>query len=388
MPKLRGRCLCLLAALAIAIPVAAQETIADYIKIAEQKTQAKDLDGAVAIYDAILKQLPTELIELYYTRAMLHERQMHFTRALADYDSILKLDSPDPSKAVMNRPRIHAARADTRALLQDFKGAVADYTVALAADPAVSGIKDYDRRKMLKDRAEARTYDGDAKGAIADYYAALAMDPNDSFALSDRASVKRGIRDYDGAIADYSASIAKSEKPSSITYQERGVTRFGKGDFVEALADFQKDVSVGLSTDMEVYKSPILHGSHLLIWILRARLEGKPKADAELAAYLAAARPQKEPDVHFDLANYFMGKAPESQALATAKAFDAKDEDGGQAFQSIALYHIGMKRLIDGDVAGARENLRAVASFEQSMQYMSELAEAELTRLPAPAPAK
>lgn len=363
----------------------AQETVADYVKIAEQKAAALDFDGALAIYDEILKQYPTDFISLYLDRASIRERAMDFRGAVADYDMILKLDSTDPAKALMIRPRIFAERGKAKSLMGDYAGAIVDYTAALSADPKISNYKPYDLRTLHKDRAEAREYNGDIKGAIQDYDAALALDPDSSFLLSDRAALKRRLRDYDGAIADYSSSIAKAKEPSSITYQERGVARLCKGDIEGALTDFEKDASLSLLLDAQVYHSPIVHGTHLLIWALRARLQGREKADAELSAYLASARRSGDPDTNFDIANYFLGKAPESLLLDSAKALDAKS-DGGGAFKSVAYYHIGMKRLVEGDLAGAQSNFDAVLMLGESMQYMQELARSEAARLAGPKP--
>ena len=106
-----------------------------------------------------------------------------------------------------------------------------------------------------------------------------------------------------------------------------------------------------------------------------------------MSAYLATARRDGDPDTNFDIANYFLGKAPESLLLDSAKAFDAKSEDGGQSFQSVALYHIGMKQLVDGDLAGAQANFKKVVSSDGSMQYMKELARAEADRIAAKKPA-
>jgi tetratricopeptide (TPR) repeat protein len=385
MTRLAARPLGLYAALAIAFaaPCSAQETVADYVKIAEQKAGRQDLDGALAIYDEILKQFPKEFISLYAERASVRERALDFPGAIADYDQVLKLDSPDPAKAQMIRPRILAERGKLKSMVEDYAGAIADYTAALSADPAIAKYKPYDLSSLHKDRAEAREFSGDLKGAVHDYDAALALDANNSFLLSDRAALKRQLRDYNGAIADYSASIAKADKPSSITYQQRGVTRFCKGDLEGALADLEKDASLSLVTDGEVYHSPIVHETNLLIWALRARLQGREKADAELSSYLASAKHSGSPDTNFDIAEYFLDKAPESKLLDNARASAGKADDGG-AFKSVALYHIGMKRLVDGDLAGAQANFSAVLKLSESMQYMDELARSELARTAAP----
>lgn len=328
----------LLAAVLAAPPaVRAQETIADAIDLAREKTVKFDLTGALALYDAILKQFPKELPEIYVKRASLLE------------------------------------------MMGDSKGAIADYTKALALDSGDSKKMQWNRAHIYRDRAWSKEFSGDLKGAIADYSRAIVLDPKNSFFYSQRAGVKVDLDDYAGALADYSTAIRIADKPGELDYERRGIVRICMRDFPNALGDLEQAAKMDRETD---YYKPTVGDQNLLIWLTQVRLDKKEDADKELTAVVAAVKDDRDIDLNRDIARYYLGQAEDSVVFASAEALDKRsDKAGSESFHSVAYYFVGMKQLLDGHKTEALDNFRKSLNSRTQMEHMRELAQVEATAL-------
>jgi tetratricopeptide (TPR) repeat protein len=328
----------LLAAVLAAPPaVRAQETIADAIDLAHEKTLKFDLTGALALYDAILKQLPKELPEIYVKRASL------------------------------------------LVMMGDPKGAIADYTKALALDWDDPKKTQWNHAHIYRDRAWSKESSGDLKGAIADYSRAIVLDPKNSYFYSDRAGVKVDLDDYAGALADYSTTIRIANKPGELDYERRGIVRICMRDFPNALGDLEQAAKMDREGD---YYKPTVGAQNLLIWLTQVRLDKKVDADKELTAVVAAVKDDRDIYLNRDIARYYLGQAEDSVVFASAEALDKRsDKAGSESFHSVAYYFVGMKQLLDGHKTEALDNFRKSLNSRTKMEYMRELAQVEATAL-------
>jgi len=122
--------------------------------------------------------------------------------------------------------------------LANYSAAVSDFTKGLSINP-----KDAD---ALYWRAAANYQLGDAVDTISDTNAAIQLDPKraDFFIL--RGKALRSLELYDQAIKNFDQSLVLDEH-SNVALRERGIARYGKGDYVAAKADFDTALSIAPS---------------------------------------------------------------------------------------------------------------------------------------------
>jgi len=200
-------------------------------------------------------------------------------------------------------------------------------------------------------------------GAIADLTNVIEQNPEDITALSDRASAKLVLNDENGANADYN-QILELDPKNFATYRDRGVAREIQGDFNGALTDFNQAVT--LRPNGSTNPLPHLYRLTLLL-----RLGRPPENLAKEVAGL------KEGWSKMD-GQYLTGSLSEADYLATA----AKGSEAAvRQQQDEAFYYIGMKRLISGDLAGARDFFQKCLATGDSDANDYLLAQGELARL-------
>ena len=132
-------------------------------------------------------------------------------------------------------------RLDQARTLRD--SAIADFTAAIAAKPSDANL--------FVARGEDYHLNGQYDLAIADFDAALKLN-NAAVTLLQRASSLRAKGDYDRAIADYTAAIDLNSKEAGLEgweiYNERGYAQFLAARYDNAAADFDKALTLGLSS--------------------------------------------------------------------------------------------------------------------------------------------
>ncbi|TYO89095.1 hypothetical protein [Oceanicella actignis] len=117
-------------------------------------------------------------------------------QALASLAAALDLAPGDPA--------LLAARAQARAMTQDWAGARADLDAALRAAPGAPAL--------LVARAQARAALGDAAGALADAEAALAAAPEDAQAWLEAGRALEALGRRDAARERYLGAIARDRQ--------------------------------------------------------------------------------------------------------------------------------------------------------------------------------
>lgn len=317
-----------------------------YVIRAGVRMTQNDLAGALADTDKAITLRPT-FAGAFIQRGMIRRQQSDYAAALADLNRAIALD-PKLSGAFYNRGLVHDTRRDWRAAIADYdeaiklspsmfaalnargysrqqinahSGAIADFTAALKLSETFT-VARFNRAVSLR-------ASGDLAGALTDLDRVLEQSPNYTGARTNRACVRDALGDHDGAAADYDAEIARTSGPAAFT--------------------------------------------RLFRWINHRRLDpGAPAADFARAV-------ASWPDNWEKTAGRFLlGEITEEAFLAESQA-TAGNTPGTRTTDS--CYLAGVKRLLDGDAAGAGPLFQRSISANMRVRFAHTLARAELARL-------
>jgi len=196
----------------------------------------------------------------------------------------------------------------------------------------------YARRSYLEQ------HNCDLDRALADCNKAIEIKPDVTEIYAFRGVLKRYNGDLDGAMADFNNVIALNPK-DTLAYAGRGEVYYDLQKFTDALADFRK--SCELNSDVQIQD-----GSHINIWLVRARLGEQDAATKELQTYLDN-RKKGTPDVWpLKVGSFLAGQLTESELFKAAENADKQTSDE----QHCEAYLIaGSKRLIEGDKTSASD---------------------------------
>jgi lipoprotein NlpI len=229
--------------------------------------------------------------------------------------------------------------------------------------------------RELADRAKAeqsfesgatKSSNGDKAGAIADYTRAITLDPKNVNAYNNRGTEKQNAGDIAGALADFSRAIEINPREPD-PYYNRGAIYFLKHDWKKALSDLLRHDEL----NQEDEDAPPL------IWAAQARLGEKEAADRGLSSFVAD-HPKQAGSFYTEIGNFLLGKMSEKDLLAAA---DSLEEKKGTEPQCEAWYYAGLKRLLNGDRAGAAEAFRKAVATDEKTTNEYDFAEAELKDL-------
>jgi lipoprotein NlpI len=189
------------------------------------------------------------------------------------------------------------------------------------------------------------------KGAVTVFSEALMLDSRNVEAYARRAYARLDLKDYPGAIADADRAIA-IDPHYALGYGARGLAREWTHDNPGALADY--DQAVGLQPDIAAYHA------------IRARLRIESNdingalSDADRAIEL---HPQNA------LAYYYRGVALRRQGEAhDAVASFARVLEINPHYIG-ALFERGVAKYVDGDLEGAKSDLRTEQGDEVDAAY-------------------
>jgi tetratricopeptide (TPR) repeat protein len=263
-----------------------------------------------------------------------------FTQALAAGD----LSPADQLVARKGRGSIYTAKSmiadafqkrDDARRLRD--NAIDDFTAALSSKT--------DDDELYSARAQTLYLSGQYDKAVADLDAALKL--KDSLnTLMQRAASYRAKGDYDRAVADFTAAAAKDPKTADIDgwepYNERGYTQFLAARYAEAATDFDKALSLGLST----HTGDVLWLPYQAAWLHIARAKAGQNDAEELARYGAKMDLKSWPGT---LVAYFMGQLKADQVSPPS----SHGAMMGRARECNLSFFTGEDALIKGNAAEA-----------------------------------
>jgi tetratricopeptide (TPR) repeat protein len=221
--------------------------------------------------------------------------------------------------------------------------AIADFTAALRLKAADSSL--------YVARGQDHQMNGQYDQAIADFDAALKLN-NSPVILVQRAASQRAKGDYDRAVADYTAALAIDAKDADLDGweipNERGYTQFLAGRYAAAAADFDKALTIGLTT----HADDVLWLPYQAAWLHIARAKGGENDAEELARNAGKINLKAWPGT---LIAFFLGQTKLDDATAPSNHGAM-----GRARACNQSFFAGEHALIKGDGAeAARLFLRA-----------------------------
>jgi lipoprotein NlpI len=212
---------------------------------------------------------------------------------------------------------------------------------------------------------------GDAKAALEDFDDAIELGAKDASTHFYRANLRADTGDLDGAIADYTSAL-QAEPGNALHYFNRGIARYLRKDWKEALKDFDTAAR---------QPQPQPYG-WLYAYLLQVRL-GKDGARAGLRAAVAGLAEPRPGEWFLALAGFLLGDIDEAALLAAAGKGSVST---GRDQECEAWYFAGMARLLGGQRAEAADCFRLGIAMGRSHLAEHSFAKAELEALEARPP--
>ena len=240
-------------------------TAADYYERALTSSQEGDDKGAIADLNRAIRSDPRMAIA-YFLRGDIKRSCGDAQSAVADFTIGIKLDP----KCVP----AYVCRGNARRNLGDTKGAIADCNRALKLDAnnvsayiglgmarsqngTDSAINDFNKAIQLDPKSSeayfgrgvVRADKGETKEAISDFTKAIKLNPQHGMAYMLRGEAYRVHSKTDKAIADFTKAIEMGVPNWAHAYGNRGSERAKKGDYVNALKDFDTAIDAAIEFD-------------------------------------------------------------------------------------------------------------------------------------------
>jgi len=240
-------------------------TAADYYERALTRSQEGDDKGAIADLNRAISSDPRMAIA-YFLRGDIKRSGGDAQSAVADFTIGIKLNPKCPPAYV--------CRGNARRNLGDTKGAIADCNRAIKLDAnnasayiglgmarsqngTDSAINDFNKAIQLDPKSSeayfgrgvVRADKGETKEAISDFTKAIKLNPQHGMAYMLRGEAYRVHSKTDKAIADFTKAIEMGVPNWAHAYGNRGSERAKKGDYVNALADFDAAIDAAIELD-------------------------------------------------------------------------------------------------------------------------------------------
>lgn len=200
--------------------LAVAATVTDDLARGNAALEAKDFDGARAIYDGILQVAPENVAALVGRGRAFREKD-DYEHALADYTEALRRD-PKSKHALWYRHHLYTFQ-------DDYQKALVDISALLELEP----------QNVIDLRQRARTYRRlkNFALALADVERAIAVKSDDPANFEERATIFESAGSYVEAVDDLSTALRLKENcPAYFTERGRAYQQLGRDK--EALDDF------------------------------------------------------------------------------------------------------------------------------------------------------
>ncbi len=186
---------------------------------------------------------------------------------------------------------------------------------------------------------------GDRARALVDFTGALELEPDSISGLQSRGFVRFADGDTDGALEDYDRAIALDPGDPGLR-QNRAHARYALERWDGASEDFRA---------MEADAPDEVQEATIYLWLIEVRRGRRNEATAALEEKLARL---EEPTYYSAVADLFLGRTTAAEFLVTDP--DASEEEL-RLMKCLDHFFTGTERLLDEDLAGAREH------YEESM---------------------
>jgi Tfp pilus assembly protein PilF len=288
---------------------------------------------------------------IYVQRGSARWKKQDFDGALADLTRALELD-PKNSDAYNIRGLVKASK-------HDVEGSVADFNKALELNPR--------NASALNNLGTVRLDRGETEAAIAYFDRSLEIDPAHVMAFISRGRARSAKGDLKGALADYDRAIELDPKNSS-ALDYRALCKMQTRQWEDAIVDLRKRCAIDPATQ-DYYR--------LLLWVAQSHLTDIAAGNRELAEFMDARIPTKNGDWNGQIGNFLLNKVTAVEFLNK----DGASLKNDARKRSQAWMFAGMKRLSEGDKAGAIRYLQDCLAQNQKGSFEYLLARAELKSL-------
>ncbi len=206
------------------------------VRRAELLREVKEYKLAIASYDQAIK-LAADKPELYLGRALCNVADDDRGRAIADFDTTIRLDAGNKSGLAA---RAWALKALVFASDNELDRAMSGLDQAIKLDPA--------NGSFFLDRADIWIKKNDDARALADLGQAIKLDSDDRSgvrraSLQVRALIRTRQSETDAALGDLDEAIKLGPRSAAL-YVDRGAVLIRKGDEARALADYDKAIEL------------------------------------------------------------------------------------------------------------------------------------------------
>ncbi len=265
-----GTCLASIACLILLVSGCAEAPDSPELMLARAKILMDRGQGAEAIplLDLALNAMPQNP-DVYYHRGLVYENLNLPEKALADYDSCLRLDNRRTD--ALNNKAVQLAKMKR-------------YDEAILA---FSELVDLDREDFLgyRNRGLCRFDMHDNAGALEDYDAALKLNPDDSSSWFQRGNVHLSMDNLDAAESDFSEAL-ELDAEFAKAWMNRGVVRYRKGQKPLAAEDLTRaqelDSNIVLPA-LDFFKDVALSAAATEVMAASAWESCRPLIEEELA---------------------------------------------------------------------------------------------------------
>lgn len=211
----------------------------------------KKFDEAIEEYTKAI-QLDKKNARAYAGRGRIYGYKRNYDPAIADLETALRIapkaeDRLD-SRAIslmgdMDRKELidnYKARGQGYTDKRDYDKALADFNSALKVDPQNASI--------YQERGRAYMKMDDLDKSLADYASAIRIEPQDTNSYLCRGNIYKRQGNYDLAFKDYGTALKINPK-NPFAYLNRGDAYHDKGDYQLALKDYEMAIQLNPSLE-------------------------------------------------------------------------------------------------------------------------------------------
>ncbi|HEV3443522.1 MAG TPA: tetratricopeptide repeat protein [Gemmataceae bacterium] len=192
----------------------------------------KQCDNAIADYTEVIRLNP-DFVGAYVRRSGAHGMKKEYNLAIVDCNRAIEIaDRQGPGRAVERTLALNR-RAETYAAARDFTRAIADYSELIRLNP-----QDADR---YSNRGACYGFKGDFESGIADFSEAIRLNPKSSLFYKSRALAYFRKAEYDLAIADCTRAV-QIDAGDAAPYHLRAAAHQVKQEFDKAIADYTDSI--------------------------------------------------------------------------------------------------------------------------------------------------
>lgn len=223
---------------------ATAQTVADYFNQGVGYDKVKDWNNSVTAYSNCIR-LDPNYEPAIHNRGLAYWSLKNYPLAIADLNRAVQL-APNEAAVFCDRGRMLLEWIDWNIYRGEFDKGYADLQRALILDPkdehAKEGLLSADTAR-LNMRADTEYDKGNYAEAVKLYSEALIKRPNNLYSVFGRGRAYLSDNKNDLAIADYDAYI-KLNASEPAAYTNRGLARYNKGNYDDAIADQTKAISM------------------------------------------------------------------------------------------------------------------------------------------------